>query len=359
MVFACNSTNEPLFKSFVNESFADLTISEVQSLETPFQSVFNTPSSGRVTTGFADLAEIFNKLADIFPDADILGAETETERGLTVWSIKIIMPNGGLVKFKFVQELGLIIKMKGKSGPFDYEIDPGGDFIPFSAAMALAIETVGGEVHAWGLQLEENNQWEYGFQMVNGDKRYEVEIKGFAKEVIDVKEKTPEQDKNNDGVDEGKDESENGKDEEANVDLPANVLDFAMGLFKGTVSHSEFHEGDMHNYWKAYIENEAGSVVKIKIIDDPLSLYKIGGEHGPFDYEIVPGMELLSLQTVLEDVFRETEGGDLTEWALEQDDNDAGEVFWVYQFHVKRELVDYEIKMNAATGEFLKFEVHD
>ncbi len=202
------------------------------------------------------------------------------------------MPGGGILKLEFVQELGEIIKMKGVTGPFNYEINPGGSFITFQAAKELALDAVGrGEVHVWGLELEEGDEWEYEFQIVNGTERYEVEISGFELAVISIKLKGEDED--NDGDNDGEDEG----DEEENIDAPEAVALFAQELFDGAIIQSEQRHTDSGIIWKLYLINNDDAVVKVQIqdLENDISLFSIEGEHGPFNYNIEPGMNLLNL----------------------------------------------------------------
>lgn len=351
LVFACSDKDGIGVQSFEEESFPDLSAATVQSLETPYSSTFKGLSGGRVAGEIITLTGISEKLAQIFPEAVVIEAESEEERGLQVWGLKLKMPGGGILKIKFVKELGLIIKMKGKSGPFDYEIDPQGSFIKFSEAKKLALETMNGEIQSWSLELEEENHWEYEFHIVKNGKRYEVEIKGFEAGVLSVKEKHDGEDEDNDGEEE-KDEDEHAEE----MPAPEAVINLALDLFPGIVKHIEKHEHEGESYWKVYVQSEAGSVVKFKIMTDPVKLVGMEGEKGPFDYNIVPGNNLISLASALEIVNNEVDG-EVDEWSLSKRSH-GGETFWVYEIEIHSLETQYEAEINAATGEFIKFESH-
>jgi uncharacterized membrane protein YkoI len=350
-VSACNTDDEPGVQPYADESFPDLTIADLQSVSTPYAEAFGNPG-GRSATNFTDLALIAETLAGIFPEAEVLGAEQETERGLSVWTFKLKMEGGGILKLKFVAELGKIIKMKGKPGPFTYEIDPGGDFIKFSEAMALALTKAEGEVVAWSLDMEEGNRWEYEFHIVGGGRRFEVEISGEGLQVLGIKEKHEGDDEDNDGDDHG-----DGEDDHDEVgSAPASVVEFANGIFAGDITHSESREDGGKVYWKLYLKNEAGAVVKMFLGGDPLALLKAGGEVGPFNYAFTPGGNLKSLGSAKEKLAMEVTG-DLVAWELEKE-SEGGALIWVYSFKVKGTGLYYEVEMNAAAGEILSVEEH-
>ena len=357
-VTSCNPDEELPVTAFFNENFDDLNSSDLSTMETPFEAIFGDVNNigGRTEDSFGDLATIAERLANIFPNVSILEINVEEYRGLTVWIFKIKMESGGILKFLFVQELGKIVKIKGKNGPFDYEIDPGGSFIPLSKAMRLALDAVGGgEVHSWSLCLEERNRWEYEFHIVFGDKRYEVEIHGWKEEVLSIRVKGPDQDVDNNGGDGGEDEIDR--------EVPEEIVRFAKTMFDGKVKHAEKRKDGDRIIWKLYMINEHRSVVKLLIWNDPMRLEKAGSEHGPFEYNFEPGGDLLDLRSILEKVYRETEGGELVAWILEKEIikdvvNDQ-ERRWVYKLKVVRGKFRYEIVIDAVTGKFLKFEVHD
>lgn len=361
MVLACTSDSETNFQPYSADQLGDLTLDVVNGIETPYASVIKA-NGGRVSTEAITLAEIAQKLADIFPNAVVLGAESETERGLEVWSIKLKMPSGGILKIKFVKELGKIIKIKGKPGPYDYEVDPGGSFIKFSEAKALALGVIDGEIKSWKLQIEEENAWEFEFHIVQGNKRYEIEVKGFELEVLSVKEKHEGDDEDNDGDDQGDDDD----DHNVNMAAPAAVVDFVNSLFEGTITHSELrdseHEsddngsGNQGSVWKVYVKNSEGAVVMFKITEDPLELLKMGGEVEPFTYDIDPGNDLISFAEALDKVNSEVDG-DIMEWELESEEH-QGEVVWTYEFEVHGANVNFEIEIDALTGQITKFEEH-
>lgn len=361
LVLACTSDNETSFQPYSADQLGNLTLDIVNGIETPYASVIKA-SGGRVNTEAITLAEIAQQLADIFPEAVVLGAESETERGLEVWSIKLKMPGDGILKIKFVKELGKIIKIKGKPGPYDYEIDAGGSFIKFSEAKALALGVIAGEIKSWKLQIEEENAWEFEFHIVQGNRRFEIEIKGFDQEVLSVKEKHDGDDEDNDGDDEGDDDD----DHNVHMDAPAAVVDFVNSLFDGTITHSELRDSEHENddngsgnqsaVWKVYVENAEGAVVMFKVAEDPLELLEMGGEVGPFTYDIDPGNDLISFAEAMDIVSNEV-SGDLMEWELEPEEH-QGQIVWTYEFEVHGANVNYEIEIDALTGQITKFEEH-
>ena len=270
-----NEIQEPEIDNFVAESFSNLDLEILGGLETPYKSAFSSSSSGaRTKGGFADIAAIATKLAEIFPNAHVLEIESHIERGLEAWEIKLVMSGGGILKIQFVKELGEIVKMRGRTGPYDYQIKPGGSFISISAAKQVALDAVGGEVAKWTLELEEENHWEYEFHIVTDTQRFEVEIDAFTGNLISIKEKHEGDDADNDGEEEGDNE---GNDEEENILAPDHVANYALELFQGAIKHSErVDEGDL-TVWRLYVVNEARAAIKIiiKVDQDQSQLIRI------------------------------------------------------------------------------------
>ncbi|MCF6361738.1 MAG: PepSY domain-containing protein [Cyclobacteriaceae bacterium] len=357
LAFACSQPLEDNLQSFTNEVFSDLDISTIQNLETPYESTFNN-SGGRSSGAIVNLADISTKLSEIFPDAEVLESEVDEERGLEIWEIKLKMPGGGILKVSVLKEIGEIIKMKGKSGPYTYEIDPGGSFISFSKAKELAFGAADGEISQWSLELEENNEWEYEFHIVGSKNRYEVEIKGFEGEVISVKEKQDDQDEDNDGEDEGDDEGDENDEEDGQSEMaPEEVVNFVQEYFSGDVIESERHHNDNGTTWKLYLENEQGAVVKFEVEESALEILKVSGEIGPFDYNIEISNNLISLQTAITKLFMEVDG-ELTQWELKVEEHDEANN-WLYEFEVTSSTLRYEVEINAETGEIIKIEEED
>jgi len=342
-MLSCNidESQTPTFENFFNESFEDLNVATLQELETPYEDIFGSVmSTGRLKGDEIDLSEISEKLAGIFPDAEVLEFETEMERGMEVWVIKLKMPGGGILKLKFVKEIGEIIKIKGTTGPFDYEIDPGGSFIAFSVAKNLALTEIEGEIQKWELELEEDNQWEYEFHIKTDTKHFEVEISGFGEEVFSVKEKHE-----GDEV-----EDDDGDEDEENKQAPEEINTFVSGLFEAKILHSESKFDEDFHYWKLYIKNEDGAVVKFKVFADPVSLLMMEGEIGPFDYDIDPGDDFISFTEAL-DIVNEGFEAELEEWKFKKFEMEDG-LQWAYKLEFKGD-DGHDFLLNAINGDIL------
>jgi len=327
----CSENDPSPFIPFVDESFPNLDIQTVASLETPYETVFSSSSGGRLT-GEVTLADISAKLVDIFSGAELLEAEKETERGLAVWKIKLKMPGGGILKLAFVQELGEILKMEGKSGPFTYDVDPGGDFIKLSEAFSIAITGHQGEVVKWELSLEEENRWEYEIHLENSSGRYEVEINAFTGELLDIKVK-------------GENDDREDENEDHETTISDGLANYVHGFLAGEIIHAESEEGD--SGWKIYIKTSEGAVVEFRISSEPFSIQKIEGEKGPFSYNIEPGEDRISFGAAKEIALNHT-SGEIEEWQLFKDGD-----LWIYELEIGNADGTFEVEINAITGEII------
>jgi len=329
--FGCTNNDPSPFSPYFQESFPDLDLGTISGLETPYENIFGNPSGGRTDGTPPTLSEISTKLADIFPDAVVLAAELETERGLSVWDIKLKMPGGGILRIDFVQDLGEILKMEGKTGPFTYDVNPGGDFISLSDAFTAAKSSQDGDIVKWKLSLEEENKWEYEVHINNEAGRFEIEVNAFTGELLSTK------------IKEENDDREDNEDEDKTDSISQELENYVHNLLAGDIVHSEVEDSD----WKIYVKTSEGAVVQFRITDTPYTIVKIEGEHGPFTYDIDPGENRITFASAKEIALGNT-SGEIEEWQL----GSSGDS-WIYEFEISNADGTSEIKIDALTGDIL------
>ena len=80
LVGGCNQepVHEQSIEQYFSESFSDLDIETLAALETPYEGLFGNQTNARSKGGFADIAEILDKLDEVFPDADVLEIESKS-----------------------------------------------------------------------------------------------------------------------------------------------------------------------------------------------------------------------------------------------------------------------------------------
>ncbi|MDA0195964.1 MAG: PepSY domain-containing protein [Bacteroidetes bacterium] len=177
------------------------------------------------------------------------------------------------MEISIVSELGKIIEIEGQIGPFDYSLDPEGDFISLEEALEKALKEVkGGEIERWELEIEEDNKWEFEIHITNDEGRWEVEIDAFTGLVIKIKKKSFP--------------TEEEKDfDRPHEEAPEEIQNMALMMVPGEVTHSQMKEDDDHNHWLVAIITPAGSLVKVRLTSSG-ELIRIKGEEAPFDYVV-------------------------------------------------------------------------
>jgi uncharacterized membrane protein YkoI len=102
------------------------------------------------------------------------------------FEVRVTMPGGGIVKFEYLSSSGSLHEIKGLSGPFDYEVTPGSQFISYSAARKTALTAKSGNITEWDFEFDVSDaRWEYRFR-IQSDKEYKVRINAITGELVRV-----------------------------------------------------------------------------------------------------------------------------------------------------------------------------
>lgn len=328
---------------FETEVFSNLTPATVSALETPYEGDLATLAGGRVQASEVSFADLAAELEKIFPGATILDFELEEERGLMVWDIEVKMPGGGVLEAVIIPEILEILELEGQSGPFNYTIDPGGEFISLAAAIEIALSVQHGEIERWELELEEDDQWEYEIHVTDGEGDWEMEINAFTGDFLEQNEK---------------DEEDEDEFETPGEPAPQEVIDLVSNYVSGEIVKSEGDddEDSDESHWKVHVKTEGGAIVEIKIDQATNSLLEAEDDKGPFDYQFTPGNDLLPLTVIMEIALSEFRG-EIVEWELESEDNEddpKAAAMWIYELEIEFEGgEEVEIEIDALTGEFL------
>ena len=343
IISSCGTDSDPIpIEDAITESFDDLTVEQIDQLETPFEALLQTISpGGRVANHEISVEEVIALLEEFFQGSLVVEVEEDVERGLTVLKFQIKLNDEAFIEFSIVTEKGKILEIEGQAGPFDYDIDAGGNFVTLNEALQAALDEIeGGEIERWELEIEEDNKWEFEIHVVNDEGRWEIEIDAFSGKILKIKlkNKTRDEEKDFDGP----------KDE-----APEDILAKALEIVPGEVVHSQKKERDNQDAWFIAIRTEGGALVKVQLNMDG-AFVEAKGEERPFDYVVEPGGELMTFAAAKERLFSETDG-DIHEWKLRQKERGADEL-WVYQFKVAQGDEKFEVKINAVTGEFLEFD---
>ncbi len=102
------------------------------------------------------------------------------------FEVRVTMPGGGIVKFEYLSSTGNLHQIKGLSGPFEYEVLPGSQFIPYSTVRQTALTAKSGSINEWDFEFDVSDaRWEYRFR-IQSDREYKVRINAITGELIRV-----------------------------------------------------------------------------------------------------------------------------------------------------------------------------
>ncbi len=340
---ACGTDEDsPPVEDATTESFTDLTIEQISQLETPFEALTElVQPGGRVKSHEISIEKVIEVLEELFPGSFVVESEEDEERGLTVVKFQIQLNEDAFIEFSLVVELGRILEIEGQLGPFDYDIEPGGNFVGLQQAIQAALSEIsGGEIERWELELEEDNKWEFEIHIVNDEGRWEIEIDAFSGRIIKIKFKSKRLDEEED-FDRPGDEA------------PAEIIELALSIVPGEVVHARKKERHDESFWFIAIITPVNSLVKVAFTTSG-ELREIKGSEKPFDYVVEPGNDLVSFAAAKE-ILAEEIDGELLEWKLRQ--RERGDLLiWVYHFHVAKGDQLFEVRINALTGTIIEFD---
>jgi len=269
---------------------------------------------------------------------EIVHSELVEMDGGACWKLEVINDAGSVVLFNITLDPIMLKMMEGIVGPFEYNIDPGEEFISFEKAREIAMMETMGELHWWifkQLEFEDELVWIYAFEFIEGDKVHEVHVNALNGEILSIAD------------------NEHGNDHHP----PMEVVNFVSALFGGDFIHSELIETDHGILWKIEVKNMEGAIVLIKISLEPLGIFIIQGIEGPFNYNIDPGDDFVSFADALEKAGTEA-SGELVEWVFAEREIEGG-VMWVYEFIFKDGDIKHIVVVDASTGEIISVEVVD
>jgi uncharacterized membrane protein YkoI len=103
------------------------------------------------------------------------------------WEVTVTMSNGALVKYSYTVS-GELREVKGLTGPFEYELRTGEQYVLYSYARKSALKAVTGEITFWKFQKDESdNRFEYRFDITKDNRSYEVRLHAVTGDVIRVR----------------------------------------------------------------------------------------------------------------------------------------------------------------------------
>lgn len=136
--------------------------------------------------------------------------------------------------------------------------------------------------------------------------------------------------------------------DENNPEVPQDVIDNSLDLFDGEVIEKKLEEEEGSVAWEVKIQNNEGSIVKFYWTINGLALLKIEGQTGPFEYNILPGNNLINFSTAKTVAFAAIKNDALIRWELSQEDEFINT--WVYTF----EIGSQKVYIDAENGNVLQ-----
>lgn len=341
---------------FETEVFSDLTISEFQALETPFETQMNAaiPSVGRTSTGSTTF--ILAALLEVLEGATFKSIEDDEERGLASYRIKLLLADESVLEIVISKDVFEIIEIVAYGGAFDYDISPESNFISLKDAFEKAKTVQAGDVVHWELELEEDNKWEYEIHIENDLGRFEVEVDAIIGEILGINEFDEDDKKEFEPEDENEDE----KEEKESQKLPENIKTTLSSITDAKLVYAEKEEGDSdeRDIWNIYVETESEAIIYLEITDDTEDLIYAKGDKGPFDYDIILGGNFISLKEALIMVNDEMQS-ETYYWYYEQIEVEEKE-HWAFIIKVKdNKGVYHKIAIDALTADWLSFKTFD
>ncbi len=139
---------------------------------------------------------------------------------------------------------------------------------------------------------------------------------------------------------------------EPSPEPPQNIIDKSLSYFDGDVIEKYQDTEDGVAVWKVKIRNSKGSVLKFYWRVSDGSLYEMEGETGPFDYEVVPGNNLINFQAALTIAKGSVKNDNLQGWYLKKESRFKD--IWVYEFEFDINGNDIKVYIDAASGNVLE-----
>ncbi|MBP9191073.1 MAG: hypothetical protein KBF96_00830 [Ignavibacteria bacterium] len=119
---------------------------------------------------------------------NVTKAEMKFKKDIPVWVIEAMGTDNNTFKVELSCEDNSLLRIDADEGPFEYEIDPGKSFIPFSESKRTAEERTGQKTLKWRF-LKNRNSWEYNFWLFLKTGKAQMRINAETGEVINTKQK--------------------------------------------------------------------------------------------------------------------------------------------------------------------------
>jgi uncharacterized membrane protein YkoI len=118
-------------------------------------------------------------------------AQLETEDGVEFWSIEVTMSNEATLSVAVIRDSGVLREVKGREGPFDYELSPLDGMLSYAEALAKAKTYQEGELEAWYMKLGADGAYFFEYYLRAEDTQlWEVKVTPDTGELIEKEAKS-------------------------------------------------------------------------------------------------------------------------------------------------------------------------
>ena len=136
---------------------------------------------------FISIEEAVDYTAQLL-EGDITKAERKFKKDIPIWKVELITKDRGSFKVEISAIDKSLIRIDADEGPYDYDINPDLNSIPFLAAKKTAEEWTGLKTLKWNFYKNKNN-WEYNFWLFIKSGKAQVRVNAETGEIVMVKKK--------------------------------------------------------------------------------------------------------------------------------------------------------------------------
>jgi len=137
-------------------------------------------------------------------------------------------------------------------------------------------------------------------------------------------------------------------------EISQSTISRSLAYFDGEVIEKKLVEEDGIPLWEVKIQNENGSIVKFYWAINNQVLVKMESQSGPFDYEIVPELNLINFSTAKTIAISAVKNSTIIKWQLETDNDFIG--MWVYTFEFQNNNESLKVFLDAQNGNVLQID---
>lgn len=132
-------------------------------------------------------------------------------------------------------------------------------------------------------------------------------------------------------------------------DVPADLIETTLNIFDGEIIEQGSSKLDDISVWKVKIRNSSDAITSFYWRKPYYNIFKIVGEKGPFDYNLNPPLDVISLNTAKFLAINQNTNDALNYWEFTRS---SGEMNWYYRFYIKDK--SFPISVDAGSGEIIR-----